>query len=156
MEQNCPPNTNYISQHEENGSRGRPPSRALHPQRHVPFSAAECNVIQKELDRPLEPEHITYRPSGQGQVAYLEGWKSLQLANEVFGFNGWSSEILSLTTDFLDTDSTGRVSLGMSCMVRVHLRDGTFHDVRIIQASIDVIGYWLWFCRESKKQGGCI
>ena len=33
----------------------------------------------------------------------------------------------------LDTDSSGRVSLGMSCMVRIHLRDGTFHDVRLVE-----------------------
>lgn len=36
-----------------------------------------------------------------GNVAYLEGWKAFNLANQVFGFNGWSSEIHSFTTDFV-------------------------------------------------------
>lgn len=94
-----------------------------------PYTLEEAIHIQKHLDLKLDSSHLSYRPAAQGAVAYLEGWKAFNLANEVFGFNGWSSEILSLTTDFCETDSSGKVSLGMSCMVRIHLRDGTFHDV---------------------------
>lgn len=46
-------------------------------------------------------------------ISYIEGWKGtiymsegilmvvINLANEVFGFNGWNSSIVSLTTDFV-------------------------------------------------------
>jgi len=31
-------------------------------------------------------------PGGQ-KLAYVEGWRLLSLANEVFGFNGWSHSV---------------------------------------------------------------
>jgi DNA repair and recombination protein RAD52 len=72
------------------------------------YSDEEASHIQQHLDLKLDSSHLSYRPAGQGTVAYLEGWKAFTLANEVFGFNGWSSEILSLTTDFVK--KRGRVS----------------------------------------------
>ena len=38
---------------------------------------------------------------GTGYLSYIEGWRALNLANEIFGFNGWSSNIISLTVDFV-------------------------------------------------------
>jgi DNA repair and recombination protein RAD52 len=107
-------------------------SQHRNPRKNVPFSAEDTFRIQKQLDAPVDIEHIAFRPAAQGTVAYVEGWRALNLANEVFGFSGWSSEILSLSTDFVDTEG-GRITLGVSCMVRVSLRDGTFHDVQLWQ-----------------------
>ena len=99
------------------------------PQNLRPFTSEENTEIQAKLDRKLDTSDIAYRPSNGGTVAYLEGWRAISHANDVFGFNGWSSEIIALSTDFLDVDeSTGKVSLGMSCIVRVWLRDGSFHE----------------------------
>lgn len=67
----------------------------------VPYSAEEAHEIQERLDTKLEASHLSYRPAAQGTVAYLEGWKAFNLANEVFGFNGWSSEILNFSIDFV-------------------------------------------------------
>ena len=67
----------------------------------VPFSEAEAFETQERLDTKLDASHLSYRPAAQGTVAYLEGWKAINLANEVFGFNGWSSEILNFTIDFV-------------------------------------------------------
>lgn len=98
------------------------------PRAQQPFTPEEVSRIQTQLDAPIDNEYIQFRPSAQGSVGYVEGWKALSLMNEVFGFNGWSSEILHLGTDFTDIHDD-RISLGMFCMVRIHLRDGTFHDV---------------------------
>ena len=99
------------------------------PQNLRSFTPEESFEIQSKLNRKLDVADISYRPSNGGAVAYLEGWRAITHANDVFGFNGWSSEIISLSTDFLDVDeSTGKVSLGMSCIVRVWLRDGSFHE----------------------------
>lgn len=92
------------------------------------FTEEERKRIQTVLDTSIDHESIQFRPSAQGHVAYVEGWKALSLANEVFGFSGWSSEILSLTPDFQEVTVDGRISIGISCMVRVSLKDGTFHD----------------------------
>lgn len=70
----------------------------------VPFTEEETFEIQERLDTKLDSTHLAYRPAAQGTVAYLEGWRSFNLANEVFGFNGWSSEILSFTIDFVQSD----------------------------------------------------
>lgn len=67
----------------------------------LPYTAEEAHEIQERLDTKLDASHLSYRPAAQGTVAYLEGWKAFNLANEVFGFNGWSSEILSFTIDFV-------------------------------------------------------
>lgn len=75
---------------------------------------------------------MSSRPGGggQGPVSYLEGWRAFNYANEIFGFNGWSSEILEVTVDFMDNDG-GKYSCGIACTVRIHLKDGTFHDVSV-------------------------
>ena len=67
----------------------------------IPFSETEAHETQERLDTKLDASHLSYRPAAQGTVAYLEGWRAINLANEVFGFNGWSSEILNITIDFV-------------------------------------------------------
>ena len=78
----------------------------------------------------MGPEYISARPGAAGQrVHYLAADKVINLANGVFGFNGWSSAIKAITIDFIDEHAhTGRISLGLSVIVRVTLRDGTYHE----------------------------
>ena len=40
------------------------------------------------------------------QLAYIEGWKLINLANETFGFNGWSHSVThqNIGEKNLDTD----------------------------------------------------
>ena len=41
--------------------------------------------------------------SGGGQkVVYIEGWRSIALANQIFGYNGWSHSVSGQTIDFVD------------------------------------------------------
>lgn len=96
----------------------------------VPYTEEERKRIQGLLDKVLGPEYVSSRPSAGGQrVSYIEGWKALNLANEVFGFNGWSSELISTQVDFLDVHgTTGRISMGLSVVVRITIKDGTFHE----------------------------
>ncbi|KAI9729914.1 MAG: DNA repair protein rad52 [Claussenomyces sp. TS43310] len=94
------------------------------------YTAQEIATLQSRLSKKLGPEYISSRagPSGQ-KVHYVTAEKCIQLANEVFGFNGWSSSIIQLQVDFVDENpSTMKVSLGLSVIVRVTLRDGTFHE----------------------------
>ena len=94
------------------------------------YTAQEIASLQSRLEKQLGPEYISSRagPSGQ-KVHYLAAEKCIQLANEVFGFNGWSSQIMKLEVDFVDENpNTGKISLGLSVIVRVSLRDGTFHE----------------------------
>ncbi|KAK6432580.1 DNA repair protein rad52 [Oleoguttula sp. CCFEE 5521] len=93
------------------------------------YTAREIATLQSRLDKQLGPEYISTRPgNGGGKVHYLAAEKVINLANEVFGFNGWSSSIQNVTIDFVDEHENGKVSLGLSTIVRVTVRDGTFHE----------------------------
>lgn len=98
------------------------------PFKPTPYTHAESERIQTLLDQLLGPEYVSSRPGGGAQVQYLEGWRSLNLANEVFGFNGWNSELVSCTVDFLDCLPAGKFSIGVSVVVRVTLKDGTYRE----------------------------
>ncbi|KAF4314235.1 DNA recombination/repair protein Rad52 [Botryosphaeria dothidea] len=94
------------------------------------WTAQEIATLQSRLDKQLGPEFISSRKGPQGRMLYyLPAEKAINLANEVFGFNGWSSSIRDTTIDFVDqSQSSGKVSLGLSVIIRVTLRDGTYHE----------------------------
>ena len=87
-------------------------------------------ALQAKLNQRLGPEYISTRPGGNGmKLTYTEGWKVINLANEVFGFNGWSTAIVNVTCDFADYDpNTQRHTIGIAAIVRVTLRDGVYHE----------------------------
>jgi DNA repair and recombination protein RAD52 len=93
------------------------------------YTAKEIAILQSRLEKQLGPEYISSRKGPGGQtVHYLGAEKIINLANEVFGFNGWSTSIRDTTIDYVDIDKDGRVSMGLSIIMRVTLRDGTYHE----------------------------
>ena len=94
------------------------------------WSAKDIASISAKLDKQLGPEYISSRAGpGGGKVHYLTVEKCITLANEVFGFNGWSSSIQNIQVDFADENpQTQRVKIGLSVIVRITLRDGTYHE----------------------------
>lgn len=88
-------------------------------------AAGQIATMQAKLNQRLGPEFISTRqgPGGANRssafrekclptedlflavtgtrLSYLEGWKAIELANEVFGFNGWSSSITRMDVDFV-------------------------------------------------------
>ena len=91
----------------------------------------KMTALQAKLNQKLGPEYISQRPGPAGgpKLTYAEGWKIINLANEVFGFNGWSSSVVTLTTDFIEfNEETRRYTVGTTAIMRVTLRDGTFHE----------------------------
>lgn len=94
-------------------------------------SAQKIAKLQATLDKKLGPEYISQRPGPGGgpKLTYAEGWKIINLANEIFGFNGWSSSVKSMMTDFVDyNQETKRYSVGVTAIIRVTLRDGAWHE----------------------------
>lgn len=84
--------------------------------------------IQTKLDKKLGPEYISKRVGfGSSRVAYIEGWRAINLANQIFGYNGWSTEVKSVIIDFLD-ERQGKFSIGCTAIVRVSLENGTFRE----------------------------
>lgn len=94
-------------------------------------TAKRIATLQVKLDRKLGPEFISQRPGPGGgpKLTYVEGWKVINLANEVFGFNGWSSSVVNQSADFVDfNEETKRYNVGVTAVVRVTLRDGVYHE----------------------------
>ncbi|TMS05723.1 DNA repair protein RAD52-like protein [Larimichthys crocea] len=61
------------------------------------------------------------------QVCYIEGHRVISLANEMFGYNGWSHSISQQNVDFVDLIN-GKFYVGVSAFVKVQLKDGAFHE----------------------------
>ncbi|XP_059151056.1 DNA repair protein RAD52 homolog [Physella acuta] len=94
----------------------------------VEFTVDETETIQKVLRQRLGPEFISQRLGAAGlKLAYIEGWKLINLANETFGFNGWSHSVSNQTVDFVD-HINGKFYVGVSALVKVQLKDGVFHE----------------------------
>lgn len=84
-------------------------------------TAMRIASLQAKLDKKLGPEYISQRPGpgGAGKLTYAEGWKIINLANEAFGFNGWSTHIVNLTTDYADfSEETRRYSVGVTAIIK--------------------------------------
>eukprot|EP00965_Chrysotila_dentata_P031506 1050581-Pleurochrysis_carterae.AAC.1 len=53
--------------------------------------------VQRLLQTNLEAHEIMHREGGgAGKVPYMEGWRVIDKAQRIFGFDGWSSKILEL------------------------------------------------------------
>ncbi|KAG0047085.1 DNA repair protein rad52 [Linnemannia elongata] len=109
------------------GPSGHAPVQPYKP--NVDFTAEEKAQLDSDLPKYLPPEFTATRAGpGRSTLTYIEGWKIKNLANRLFGFNGWSSTITDVTVDFLEVENDGKVTVGVSCIVRVTLKDGTFHE----------------------------
>ncbi|KAF9368853.1 DNA repair protein rad52 [Podila verticillata] len=93
------------------------------------FTPEEKIQITSDLKKYLAPEFTSNR-SGPGgtQLTYIEAWRVKNVANSLFGFDGWSSTISDVTVDFLDVSNDGKVAVGVSVITRVTLKDGTTHE----------------------------
>ena len=93
------PGDQHLPQNDKSGQSNPFEAQAVSITR---MSAQEIATLQAKLDRQLGPEYISDRPGAGGQkVHYLEAWKCINLANEIFGFNGWSSCIQNIAVDYV-------------------------------------------------------
>ena len=86
--------------------------------------------VQELLETRLTKDEIATRDGGgAGKVSYIEAWRVIEKAQTIFGFNGWSSRILDIHKEYEDQNAqTQRWNVGYTCIIRVELKDGTFHD----------------------------
>ncbi|XP_032700274.1 DNA repair protein RAD52 homolog isoform X3 [Lontra canadensis] len=86
------------------------------------YTAGEYQAIQNALRQRLGPEYISSRMAGGGQrVCYIEGHRVINLANEMFGYNGWAHSITQQNVDFVDLNN-GKFYVGVCAFVRVQLK----------------------------------
>lgn len=83
---------------------------------------------QEELDKYLGPEYISFRSTGYAEEAYIEGWVAVQMANRIFGYNGWSSEIKSFSIVDIEENIDKRYTALVNAHVRVTLSNGVYRE----------------------------
>ena len=83
------------------------------------LTSEEHEAIEKALQKRLGPNYMRERPGAGGQkIQYIEGWRLIDTANKIFGFNGWSHSITDSKIDFLD-HSNGKFYVGVTAFVKV-------------------------------------
>ncbi len=77
----------------------------------------DCALL---LDMYPGPEYVSERP-GQGtkKFFYLEGHEVISLLNDIFGFMGWSTRLVSTEVDELSETQPGRWTAGICCVVEL-------------------------------------
>lgn len=59
-----------------------------------PQTSERVDRIQAILSKKLGPEFLSTRQGGGGtKLTYIEGWRVINLANDIFGYNGQSSRV---------------------------------------------------------------
>lgn len=69
---------------------------------------AKAERTQALLNKKLGPEYLATRAGGGGmKLTYVEGWKAINLANEVFGFNGQSTAMIESSGTLVARSAAG-------------------------------------------------
>ena len=92
---------------------------------------------------------LTARAHGAAaKFTYVEGWQVIEIANHIFGFNGWSSTVIDISPDYVRvlalslspfpartvsrrpqlSEENGKFEVGVTAVVKVTLKDGTCHE----------------------------
>lgn len=84
----------------------------------------------RELEKPLNSQHVAQRQKGGQKLSYVEGWHVIAEANRIFGFDGWTRELVDLIENTTPTtNQNGNYIVSFRAKVRVTaqgtIREGT-------------------------------
>ncbi|KAF6003326.1 mitotic recombination and DNA repair protein rad59 [Cyanidiococcus yangmingshanensis] len=100
-----------------------PPSASTAVARPQPETASRLNeaIPSREVSKRVGP--------GGKALYYLQGWQAIQVANEIFGYGGWSNALQSFQIDYCEQSVDGRWNAMATAVMRVTLLEtGAFHD----------------------------
>lgn len=85
---------------------------------------------KEALAKPLDARHVAQREKGGQKLSYVEGWHVIAEANRIFGFDGWTRELVDLTENTPPTtNQKSNVVVSFRARVRVTVggivREGT-------------------------------
>lgn len=73
------------------------------------------------LLRPVAKHRVSARQQGGMSLSYLEAWDVKAHLIRVFGFCGWSADVLSAELVFEDKDEKGRWNVGYKVVMRLRI-----------------------------------
>ena len=96
-----------------------------------PWSKDEMAKIENALHQGLDMEDVAKRRGPGGTtLTYIEGWKAFEMANSIFGVDGWSCQIKSLSLDYAPeySKSKDRWTVSATALVTIKLKNGSYHE----------------------------
>tara|TARA_R100001198_G_scaffold85290_1_gene59527 strand:+ start:307 stop:1197 length:891 start_codon:yes stop_codon:yes gene_type:complete len=87
--------------------------------------------IKEMLDAPLPRSAIHTRKQAGTTLAYVEGWWIIQKANEIFGYDGWETELVNLKqVDLSSYEKNGREMwrCTYTCEMSMEVHKSTVHQ----------------------------
>ena len=83
-------------------------------------------TLTQLLKQPLDSSVVKEREQSGMKLSYVESWYVIGQLNEVFGFDGWDRETVSLTCIQQDTNQKGtpRVAYTAQCILTVRFPEG--------------------------------
>ena len=86
----------------------------------------ELNDRQYEqLLKPLNESRVAKRGQAGRQLSYLEAWDVKAHLIRIFGFGGWSAEVLSADLAFEDKNEKGQWNVGYKVILQLTVGDYT-------------------------------
>eukprot|EP00871_Galdieria_phlegrea_P003661 jgi/Galph1/4296/GphlegSOOS_G2950.1 len=93
------------------------------------YSAEEHCRISSLLAEPLTREDVQTRPGpSRFPVTYISGFKAIDRANKVFGFDGWSSQIVGFDMNYMKENNHGKYTCCFTVRLRITLKNGAFRE----------------------------
>lgn len=100
------------------------------------------NLSREQYDillKPLAAHRVSQRTQGGMKLSYLEAWDVKAHLIRIFGFGGWSADVLSADLMFEDKDEKGRWNVGYKVLMRlrIHGAEGDmFGDTTYTEAAV--------------------
>lgn len=82
----------------------------------------------EQLLKPLNASRVAQRNQAGMSLSYLEAWDVKAHLIRIFGFGGWSADVLSAELAFEDKDEKGRWNVGYRVVMRLRLHTDEFAE----------------------------
>lgn len=75
----------------------------------------------EQLLKPLNESRVAKRGQAGRQLSYLEAWDVKAHLIRIFGFGGWSADVLESTLAFEDKNEKGQWNVGYKVTLRLYI-----------------------------------
>lgn len=81
------------------------------------------------LKAPLNRAHVRQRSQAGRALSYIEGWKAIEEANRIFGFDAWDRETVELRECGEPRQTGDKYRVAFMCRVRIRVRPSNQMDL---------------------------
>jgi len=97
----------------------------------------KLNAAQREqLLKPLNASRVARRSQANMTLSYLEAWDVKAHLIRVFGFGGWSADVIKAELAFEEQDAKGRWHVGYRVLMRLSISDNDLDGATYTEAAV--------------------